>query len=256
MITLVSNSTGCVHFAIGLDGVFLEEPFSDERYFMMPGTRLDLAVMCTEYGNHDFALIQADNSNWMFRGVDYAEDITLFQLNARADTPKNVRSIEEWTAPMKPEYLSDLVNLPESEIEGRFGIQSVLSMDSDNFVKLNDVFWKGRNESVLFELKVGKVYEIEFTSSYAVHPIHWHVNHMQVVWDKQNLDSTNDNSWPIHRIGTWRDTVFTSRDRGVVFRIRPESFSGLMLVHCHYIIHADRGMMAEIRLVDSVDSTQ
>jgi hypothetical protein len=30
--------------------------------------------------------------------------------------------------------------------------------------------------------------------------------------------------------------------------VKPDKFTGHALMHCHYVIHADRGMMAEIEI--------
>jgi FtsP/CotA-like multicopper oxidase with cupredoxin domain len=49
------------------------------------------------------------------------------------------------------------------------------------------------------------------------------------------------------------DTIYSTFERNVTVRVRPDRFTGYALVHCHYVIHADRGMMAEIEIVESMD---
>jgi FtsP/CotA-like multicopper oxidase with cupredoxin domain len=44
------------------------------------------------------------------------------------------------------------------------------------------------------------------------------------------------------------DTIYSTFERNVTVRVKPDKFTGYALVHCHYVIHADRGMMAEIEL--------
>eukprot|EP00475_Leptophrys_vorax_P034766 TRINITY_DN5655_c0_g2_i1.p1 TRINITY_DN5655_c0_g2~~TRINITY_DN5655_c0_g2_i1.p1 ORF type:complete len:176 (+),score=22.27 TRINITY_DN5655_c0_g2_i1:78-530(+) len=113
----------------------------------------------------------------------------------------------------------------------------------------NGVNWDGSGNSSLFTLELGKVYELTFTTELAVHPIHVHINHMQVVNDTQVAWSSFD-THAMHTIGTWRDTIYAVFERNTTVRIRPTKHTGYALMHCHYVIHADRGMMVELELVE------
>eukprot|EP00475_Leptophrys_vorax_P021958 TRINITY_DN2983_c0_g1_i4.p1 TRINITY_DN2983_c0_g1~~TRINITY_DN2983_c0_g1_i4.p1 ORF type:complete len:557 (-),score=130.22 TRINITY_DN2983_c0_g1_i4:45-1715(-) len=250
VIPLRVNSAFCEHYAIGADGVFLDNALSLEAYYIFPGSRLDLAIKCSEFGNHSLVFWKDPDNFWIYRGVDSGESQLLFNLNADREADVTPLEISSYEVPTKPSYLDDLRLVPDDEIEATYEIESVfVDEDWDQF-GFNDMRWAGTGETTLFSLEIGKVYEIKFTTDFAVHPIHVHINHMQVVSDEQ-VSWSNFSTFALHQEGTWRDTIYSSFERNVTVRVRPSKFTGYALVHCHYVIHADRGMMAEIEITDS-----
>jgi FtsP/CotA-like multicopper oxidase with cupredoxin domain len=249
IVPLKFNSTHCQHYAIGVDGVFMEEPVELNSYYIFPGSRLDVAVKCSEFGNHSVQFWKDPDNIWIYQQVDSGENVILFTLEADRLHDGESLDISIYEAPLKPAYLDDLRDYPTEDIAGRYQIRSVFVSEDDDWFGFNDdVRWDGSGNSTLFSMEVGKVYEITFTTEMAVHPIHIHINHMQIVNDTQ-VEWSVFNTHAMHQIGTWRDTIYSVFERNVTVRVRPDKFTGYALVHCHYVIHADRGMMAEIEIL-------
>ena len=89
---------------------------------------------------------------------------------------------------------------------------------------------------------VGKVCDVEDLviqgRGMTPHPIHIHVNHFQVI----ELDE-RQKYWG--QVGDWRDTIGafagTTRVRYVL-----DKYGGNIMVHCHFLMHEDVGMMDRI----------
>jgi len=81
------------------------------------------------------------------------------------------------------------------------------------------------------------------------HPYHQHTHHFQVIsYTSQAANYTQTGLI----VGSWRDTVPVDFFNSVTIRFRPTNFTGLMLFHCHVILHSDLGEMA-IALVPGSD---
>jgi FtsP/CotA-like multicopper oxidase with cupredoxin domain len=76
---------------------------------------------------------------------------------------------------------------------------------------------------------------------------------MQIIRDEP-VPYANFTTHPMHQLGTWRDTVYAVFERNVTVRVKPAKYTGYALIHCHYVVHADRGMMAEIKIEENSDS--
>jgi FtsP/CotA-like multicopper oxidase with cupredoxin domain len=255
IVPLKFNSTKCEQYAIGVDGVFLDEPVDLNAYYIFPGSRLDVAVRCSEMGNHSVQFWKDPDNIWIYNGVDSGENVLLFTLEADRIHSFETLDIDAYECPEKPDYLEDLREIPTDEIAGRFEIESTFVSVDDDYFGFNDVRWDGTGNTTLFTMEIGKVYEITFTTDLAVHPVHIHINHMQVINDTQVEWSVFD-THAMHQVGTWRDTIYSVFERNVTVRVRPDSFTGYALVHCHYVVHADRGMMAEIEIVETTISDE
>jgi FtsP/CotA-like multicopper oxidase with cupredoxin domain len=94
------------------------------------------------------------------------------------------------------------------------------------------------------EIKLGAVDEFVLSTLNAVkprhHPFHMHVNPFQQI--------AVNNTPLAHPI--WRDTVIVEKDQPVTVRMRPVTFTGESVIHCHILDHEDRGMMMKFRIVD------
>ncbi|KAJ3244248.1 hypothetical protein HDU77_009984 [Chytriomyces hyalinus] len=71
------------------------------------------------------------------------------------------------------------------------------------------------------------------------HSVHIHVNHFQVISDGLRGDAQRY----FYRIGDWRDTIPAFPGK-VKVRQNVQDFSGEVVVHCHFLMHEDMGMMA------------
>ena len=67
------------------------------------------------------------------------------------------------------------------------------------------------------------------------HPFHTHVNPYQIV-QMTPRDST------YYQVGDWHDTIYDGRDTAVL-RFYADTFTGKMVMHCHFLNHEDEGMM-------------
>jgi FtsP/CotA-like multicopper oxidase with cupredoxin domain len=261
------NSTECEHYVIGYDGVFLDEPLQKHAYYIFIGARLDLAIKCTSSGLNPVELWMDYENEWIYAGIDAAEHQVLFDLQAiDMETTNAPLPIDAYEVPTKPSYLDSLMDVTEDELAGKFEINSAYDDSGANFF-FTEHDWAGQGNSTLFSLELGKVYEITFTNVFSAHPIHIHVNHMQVFQDEEVAWSTFD-THALHEPGVWRgkvksfttlladfvlfflpDTVYNVKQRNVTVRVRPDKFVGMALIHCHFVPHADRGMMAEIEIL-------
>jgi FtsP/CotA-like multicopper oxidase with cupredoxin domain len=203
IIPMVFNSSDCEEYAIGVDGVFLDQPIELSAYYIFPGSRLDVAVRCHAPGLHSVQFWKDPDNIWIYRGVDSGDDQLLFQLEAVGEREGTSLSIRDYVVPQKPEYLRDLTSVPDHEIAARFTIDSDFIDEDWDFFGLNHQRWAGSGNSTLFTMEIGKVYEILFTTDLAVHPIHVHINHMQIVTDEE-VAWSNFSTHAMHQVGTWR----------------------------------------------------
>jgi FtsP/CotA-like multicopper oxidase with cupredoxin domain len=75
-----------------------------------------------------------------------------------------------------------------------------------------------------------------------VHSYHQHVNHYQVTGFGEDVDPD------YFRIGEWRDTV-GQIVTGSYIRMRPTTFTGGAVFHCHVSQHEDMGMMGIYEII-------
>ncbi|KAJ3228413.1 hypothetical protein HDU81_006177 [Chytriomyces hyalinus] len=71
------------------------------------------------------------------------------------------------------------------------------------------------------------------------HSVHIHVNHFQVISDELGGDAKRF----FYRIGDWRDTIPAFPGK-IKVRQNVQDFSGEVVLHCHFLMHEDMGMMA------------
>jgi FtsP/CotA-like multicopper oxidase with cupredoxin domain len=246
------NSTACEHFVIAVDGVFLDEPISTFAYYILAGSRFDIAVRCHHFGNHSVQFYKDPDAEWIYFGVDSADNQVMFTLEAATEYTGESLGLETYEAPTKPSYLTNLMDIPADSIAGRFTVTSGWYDEDEEKFGLSDGNWQGTTNSTIFTMELGKVYEITFLTEGAVHPIHIHVNNMQIINDTE-VEWSSFSTYSLHHLGTWRDVIYSTYERNITVRMRPDRFTGYAPIHCHYLIHADRGMMREIELIENSD---
>ena len=95
---------------------------------------------------------------------------------------------------------------------------------------------------------LGKVHERR-VGGLSEHPYHQHAHPFQLFGGFQDATGYfKHGDWH----DTWQDNAMAADQRGVL-RFRPVDFGGRMLVHCHWNLHQDDGMMAS-ELVGESDS--
>eukprot|EP01052_Picozoa_sp_SAG31_P004361 SAG31_NODE_180_length_21118_cov_62.152671_2_plen_626_part_00 len=99
---------------------------------------------------------------------------------------------------------------------------------------------------------VGKVCDVEDLvlqgRGATPHPMHIHVNHFQVVeyLDCDGNDAANGRTYPYWgEIGDWRDTM-GALTGSLRVRYVLDKYGGNIMMHCHFLMHEDVGMMDRI----------
>ena len=92
-------------------------------------------------------------------------------------------------------------------------------------------------------IDLGTAEQWEIRSEAGVHPFHIHVNPFASRRSGSNQD------W------VWRDTIVVTKSRPVTLRTRYQRFTGKTVLHCHNLVHEDKGMMQAIMIRDpSIES--
>ena len=104
-------------------------------------------------------------------------------------------------------------------------------------------------------LPLGKAEEWRATSLTVNHPLHIHVNPLQIISikDHEGRDMTDPKGPAFDPDyaglkGEWKDTVMIKENVRVAFRTRYERFTGDFVIHCHIMFHGDHGMMQNLRI--------
>jgi hypothetical protein len=144
--------------------------------------------------------------------------------------------------------LSDTVNVAQTGFVAPInsGTASVVDLKGGTGGELiNTVIWPGYSANV-FTAQICQNFTYEWTigasttSAGAVaHPYHHHVNHFQVV--------TGSSTGMAVRTGEWRDVIPSF---GTKMRLKPHSFIGSVIIHCHLLQHEDLGMMGLMKILD------
>lgn len=183
---------------------------------------------------------------------------------------------------IRPYYLHDLSDIPSSQVDSRYSV----FITQENFNSDICGFWIGvgkdcsviapygdalpnttENENCAFRqfsgrgglvpdvfIEANKL--VTFTGAVnewtlyglgsAFHPLHVHVNHMQII---SSASAFADGSDLYFRRGQWRDTIPPVAD-ALTFRFIAADFEGETVLHCHFQRHEDLGMMDSFLVVN------
>lgn len=222
-----AGSAACKARLLAKDGVYLStvpRVLDDPRFFFSVGSRVDVAIYCTEPGAH---VINMDQ----IRGGETLAQTNVGTLNV-ISSPTGAADPDELEAwvPCRPFYLQDLVSM-DATLAGP--VQ--LSLDFINAAISGKIFLGIDNPaSVIATIEEGQFYGWSFVGT-DQHPAHMHINHVQLQTFTQ-WEEMPDWSAP----GDWIDTI--SFEGQVTVRFRADRFGGLALVHCHVSDHSDSGM--------------
>ena len=100
---------------------------------------------------------------------------------------------------------------------------------------MNDQTWRGDGTDNLFTLPRGEIYEYAVNAN--AHPLHVHVNPMQVVKDNDEWNQPGD----------WLDVIFSSG----AYRQHLSDHAGTVIVHCHWLSHEDLGCMSQFTISEA-----
>lgn len=267
-LELKSGAGECSMTVIAWDGVYLRAPYKTTTLTMMAASRVDVVLTCTDPGQY-FLRNTINNLTEILITDSLATDT----LTITEDDLSMIKF---------PSYLDDLqgddivVNdayeIYMSQV-GRGvhdcifwiggGIDCTpLHVGTANASEYNtdcpSEYFDGQQGSNISGYKhvttVGAINEWTiYGVGTVVHPLHLHVNHMQII--NFTYAGTEDiEVWEqAMAIGQWRDTVPTFNGELTV-RFKASDFSGEHILHCHFLHHEDLGMMDSIYVKESDDS--
>lgn len=163
------NGNQCNMKEIAIDGVYLPQPRTPRtgRSLIVSGGRLDWLVICEKPGTYSLV------SNFKESDIDSMADHPMFDgalmtITVVGDSMPDV-------LPSLPYFLDDLLDVPEDEISGRFTVEVT---PTDTMGREDYSGKKYRTKSLVNQIQEWNFINTEFATS---HPIHMHINHMQIV---------------------------------------------------------------------------
>jgi hypothetical protein len=272
-------SAGCQMKLLALDGVFLFNGVrtpADNAVLMNPASRASIAVMCSTAGTRYL------QTNPMSRASDYEATFLQNLLTIEVTGTAVTMTAPAWTAAdiERPYYLKDLrttsptggadstsvwqVGVEQSGMVAgsgaHLGVGKDCALDSGGrdagaaadpnsygscpYVAFATPEAAHPRSMASFPYRhVAKACDVEDLviqgRGATPHPIHIHVNHFQVI------ESTSKEYSAWGEIGDWRDTIGatagTTRVRYVL-----DKYGGNIMMHCHFLMHEDVGMMDRI----------
>nr|XP_018667701.1 putative multicopper oxidase GMC1 isoform X1 [Ciona intestinalis] len=168
------NGASCTVKEIAMDGVYLDQPRDPwlGRSFLVAAGRVDWLVICPESGTYElrstFHTVDHDSL-----GEHPSFNGTLMTLNVTGTNQRN--STLPTALPQRPDFVSDLRNVAQESVKSKYVVE-VTPTDTLNREDYSGVYYRYRAE-------VDTVQEWYFTNTeiFTSHPIHMHVNHVQVI---------------------------------------------------------------------------
>jgi hypothetical protein len=231
--TLKTTGSGCEFGVLAKDGIYVEDaPRALDYMKFSSGNRVDIVIRCTT----DSTLVSDATAGPGGRrrmqhshvaggeSVDIADAVLATIEVSGADTTSGSLGSLAFT-PIRPEYLQDLRTVTvhgskEIEVDGR------------DDCTINGQVWAGDGSDHLFTV-YKSTYE-EYTVEADDHPLHIHVNPLQVMSD--------DDPW--NQPGDWMDVVLSNG----VYRQHLADYTGSAIIHCHWFSHEDLGCMSQFTI--------
>jgi FtsP/CotA-like multicopper oxidase with cupredoxin domain len=238
---------GCEMYVLAHDGVLRATPALITHALFAPGNRMDVAVRCTSTGTHTLSSARRGDptigrQSYVFEGV-FA---SLSVVAAAAAVPTTEQTLTASTVlSTPPTFLKSLTNAALS-VASATELKTTHTMSTTR-VPPGRIRTNWGIDSVKFDgsiqhtITLGALEQWAFTNPMYGggfnHPMHVHVNHMQVV--QGSLWSVLD--------GQWVDTVPLGAATTYV-RFRAHLFTGKTVAHCHVLTHEDYGMMQAFQI--------
>eukprot|EP00475_Leptophrys_vorax_P030395 TRINITY_DN4547_c0_g1_i5.p1 TRINITY_DN4547_c0_g1~~TRINITY_DN4547_c0_g1_i5.p1 ORF type:complete len:438 (-),score=104.58 TRINITY_DN4547_c0_g1_i5:93-1259(-) len=255
---------GCEVHLVARDGVYLSEALVEDIIVLFPANRADVAVRCNNRGLYPVFHALTQSMDWMCEPDEFihclSDEIMMFLLDVEESDLQTDDFPPNWTTPPRPWYLQDLSTIPYDQLNGTFEITGGFDSDGVNTPAFNDHAYVNETDYLRgIAMHPFGVYEFNLTvDDTASHPIHFHVNHFQIVAetvrekDTSYSGANSGNITALYRIGEHRDTVQTFSNRVLTIRMSTFGFTGTLVLHCHYLIHSDAGMLATIPVSDQM----
>ena len=212
------------------DGGLLEQPIEIDSLFLPPGARAEILVDFSDDQMNSEVLLQSQE----FDG----ESIAGTRQGKPADLMRICVESDASSGGVIPETLSSIEQLDPLDVVRTREFRTHM-LDGQHAI--NDLIF-GMNR-IDFDVAM---YELEawefFNPSQAIHPMHVHGVHFQVV----ERNGSIDNVWPEEQ--GWKDTVLLFPFDRVRVLLRFDRYPGVFMLHCHNLEHEDDGMMMNFRV--------
>ena len=259
------GEAACAMRLLSMDGVFLYNGVrATSLVLVSPAGRVGVAVMCDTPGTYYFQTSSEGRASGNAAG--FLQNLMTLSVSA-AGGEDGARDAPAWAASEvhRPHYLEDLRNvggvvstwelstggaLPNGHRALGVGVDCTAGPTCPRiefgFPESDD---DDRHLANFPYRHVGRLCDLEDVvlqnGGGTPHPMHFHVNHFQIISltgdNGEDLTTTAPfNLWG--EVGDWRDTI---PNWGGALRIRHalDEHGGNIMVHCHYLLHEDQGMM-------------
>ncbi|MGB0661437.1 MAG: multicopper oxidase family protein [Mangrovicoccus sp.] len=235
---LPMNVDGLELYEVGFDGNPYPAPRQTDKVFIAPGNRSNLMVKAPDVGVFDIMRPAFDQGKTAIPEVRMASVIVL-----PADTDRISSSVKMGTklpsGPLPKNPL--LTDITDDEIVAKrqitLGAEDVTGMYKGMVFTLNGQPFDPTRNDISPKLGTAEEWELINQTPFP-HPIHVHVNPMQVTHiNGEALDYKH-----------WQDTIAVPAAGTVTFRMRFTEFDGRFVMHCHILPHEDLGMMLNVNV--------
>ena len=216
-------------YVIATDGITLGKVMTTKEVFLAPGNRADLLVKGGSKGR--YRLRKKREAVGLNGKVEPAQLLAHVHvdgpgMNMGLPSDGALRDL----APFRP--------ITDDELTGKQP-ELVFDIKDGRFLIDGKQFSGSRVDRTM---KLNGVEEWILSSANGNHPFHIHVNPFQVI---------AINGKPIDPV--WHDTILVRSDPPVTvtMRTRYEVFTGKHVLHCHNLVHEDRGMMQLVEILSS-----
>lgn len=213
---------------IAEDGIALGRIDRKDSHFMSPGNRAEILVKANKPGH--YRLVKLAQKKGLRDFPDAGQTLAhVYISGSQQNMPLPAEKDLVEHAPFAPITDQELTGR-QPDLEFR-GTQGAVYIDGKSFAP-------GRIDRTMH---LGDVEEWTLRSATGSHPFHIHVNPFQVV---------KINGVPVEK-PLWRDVVLVKAEwqHGVTIRTRYQRFTGVTVLHCHNLVHEDKGMMQLIEIL-------
>ncbi|GJL59942.1 MAG: oxidoreductase [Nitrospirales bacterium] len=216
---------------IAIDGITLGKIDTSKEVFLAPGNRADILIKAGPTGMYrlkkkmeEVGLNGKQEPEQLLANIQ----VTGPRLNMSLPSNRELRPL----APFRPITDNELTDPPQQP-------ELVFDIAGGQFMIDGKEFDHTRVDRTM---KLNGVQEWTLSSKNGNHPFHIHVNPFQVI---------KINGKPVDPV--WRDTILVRNNPPVTvtMRTRYEVFTGKYVLHCHNLVHEDRGMMQLIEILSS-----
>ncbi|WP_246594733.1 multicopper oxidase family protein [Mameliella sediminis] len=236
---LPMNLDGLDLWEIGFDGNPYPEARETKEIFVAPGNRMNLMVKAGAPGTYVLDRPAFMQGKTAIPDARMAEVIVLPKDTDRV--PAGVKmGTEIPSGPLpKNKILTDITDaevVRKRKIE--LGAQDVEGMYKGMVFTLNGQPFDPQRNDIVAKLGEAEEWELVNLTPFP-HPIHVHVNPMQVIAiNGEPLDHKH-----------WQDTIAVPAAGTVTLRMRFTDFDGRFVMHCHILPHEDLGMMLNVQIM-------